>query len=257
MRGLSVCNRGDCARGIVDLDGRSERRQRQFEHRVAGHPDPAAVADQRLEITARAQQARTDPLRLIQQTARRIDAADDAGPIRAENAGLLAADGVDVVAEPVLVVQIDGRHDRRVRIDDVHRIEPAAESDFENRDVEFTLRKNPQCGQRAELEVGERDVAARGFDALEGIDQCSVVDVAAQHANALVVAQQMRRGERAGAQVLRAKHRFEKRDRRTFAVGAADGDDEVRAICGASMRCQTARTRSSPSSMSRGWTRCW
>ena len=67
--------------------------------------------------------------------------ADDRGPSRAKDAGLLAADAVAIVAEPVLMIEVDRGDDRGVGVDDVDCIEPAAEADFEQRDVEFASRE--------------------------------------------------------------------------------------------------------------------
>ncbi len=145
----------------------------------------------------------TDACGFVEQTARRLRIADDRGATAAENAGLLAPDAVEVVAEPVLVIEIDGGHDRGIGVDDVDGIEPPAEADFEQRDVEPGLGEKHQRGERAVFEIGQRDIAARSLDALEDVDQRSVADVLAVDAHALVVAEEMRRGVRADALAVR------------------------------------------------------
>ena len=65
----------------------------------------------------------------------------------------------DVLArrsEVVDVVDVDARDDRDVGIDDVDGVEPAAQADFEDHGIERGAREEPQRGQRAELEIGER-----------------------------------------------------------------------------------------------------
>src|SRR5689334_15468054 len=105
-----------------------------------------------MKIAAGTQQVCADPCGFVEQSRGRFARADDGRPARAQNAGLLAADAVDVVAKPVLMIQIDGGHNRGIGIDDVDGIQAPAETDLEYRDVQSTLRKNPQCSKRAEFE---------------------------------------------------------------------------------------------------------
>ena len=198
---------------------------RQRERFVAARPAPAGRADIGAEIACGEAKVCVDAGDLLDEPARRLGIAHDRGPSRAKDAGLLAADAVAVVAEPVLMIDVDRRDDRSVRVDEVDRIEPAAEADFEQRDVELRVGEQHQRGERAVFEVGQRDVAARGLNPFERIDERRVARFFALDAHALVVAQEMRRGIRADALAVRAQHCFEKRNRRALAVGAADRDD--------------------------------
>ena len=67
------------------------------------------------------------------------------------------------------MVEVDAGDDGDVAVEDVDGIEPAAEADFEDDDVGLFADEDVGGGEGVELEIGERDVAARGFDALEGI----------------------------------------------------------------------------------------
>ena len=81
--------------------------------------------------------------------------------------GLLAADRFAVGAEVLHVVEVDAGDDGAVGIDDVDRVEPPAQADFEDRHVERRRGQQAHDRQRRELEIGERHVLARRFDALE------------------------------------------------------------------------------------------
>ena len=120
--------------------------------------------------------------------------AQTAGAPGAKDARLLAADVLARRAEVIHVIEIDARHHGDVGIDDVDRVEPAAQPHFEDQRVEPGAREQLQRGQRAELEVGAaRHVAARASStALNAATSASSSRLAAD-AHALVVAQEMRR----------------------------------------------------------------
>src|SRR5262249_35424386 len=116
----------------------------------------------------------------------------------AKNPRLLAANRVERIAEPVAMIESDRRDDANVGIEKIHGIEPPAEPDFEHRDVDATRGENQQRGQRIEFEVSERRPRARTLDALERIDELLIARLRAIHADAFVVANEMRRSEYAG-----------------------------------------------------------
>ena len=111
-------------------------------------------------------------------------------------------------------------------------------------------------GERAEFEIRLRDVAARGLDALEGGDQRVIVGIVAVEPHALVVAQQVRRGVRAdaiagGARIASMNATVEPLPLvppTVMTIGAGRG---------APIASHTRRTRSRPSSISRGCVRSW
>ena len=65
----------------------------------------------------------------------------DEGAVGAEDAGLLAGDLGDGVAEVLLVVEGDVGDDREQRIDDVGSVEATAEADLEDGDLDLLLAK--------------------------------------------------------------------------------------------------------------------
>src|SRR5690349_7034561 len=93
-----------------------------------------------------------DSCGFVQQASWRRALADDRATPGAKNSGFFAADAVAIVAEPVLVIDIDGRHDGDVSVDDVHRVEAAAESHLEQRYIELRAREQHQRGKRAVFE---------------------------------------------------------------------------------------------------------
>ena len=177
---------------------------------------------------------------MAQHAGRRIIVAEDERLERTGDAGLLEADGLDVAAEPVLVVEVDRGDDRCIGIDQVHRIQPPAEPDFQHRQVELAAREQPQRAQRAVFEIGQRGVAARGLHRFEAGDQCGIVRLRAVDAHALVVAQQVRRGVAADLPAMRAGDGFDEGHGRALAIGAADGDDALGRALQAHPRCNVA-----------------
>ncbi len=78
--------------------------------------------------------------------------------------------------------------DRDVGIDDIDRVEPASQADFEDDHVELGAREQAQRGERAELEVGERRRQAHGFHRGKRFEQGLVGCLGAIDAHPLVVA---------------------------------------------------------------------
>ena len=87
--------------------------------------------------------------------------------------------------------------------------------------------ENQQRGERVELEERQRVVAARRVDALERGDQRASETSRPSIDDALVVAKQMRRSERADAIAGLAQNALQQRDAGALAVRAADGDDRA------------------------------
>ena len=130
---------------------------------------------------------------------RRHRVAHDRRPAAPEDARLLAADRLAVVAEDLGVVDVDAGEDRAVGIEDVDRVEAAAQADLEDDQIERRAGEQPHDGEQRELEVGQRDVAARRLDRLEVRQQGGAVDAAAVDAAALLEADEMRLREQPDA----------------------------------------------------------
>ena len=70
-------------------------------------------------------------------------------------------------AEVLGVVDVDAGDHRAVGVEGVDRVEAPAEADLEDHQVERRRREQARDRQQRELEVGQRDVAARALDRLE------------------------------------------------------------------------------------------
>ena len=129
----------------------------------------------------------------LQQARRWRAVGDDGEALVSENAGLLAADVVPVAAQPVLVVEPDVGDERGIGTEDVHRIEPAAQADFQHLHLDSGLAEQPECRQRAELEIAERHalLRPRHLDGGKGPAQRGVIRRQTIDRHALVVAVQM------------------------------------------------------------------
>ncbi len=136
------------------------------------------------------------------------------------------------IAEILGVIDIDAGDDRAVGIEDVDRVEAAAQADFEDHRVQSARGEQAHDRQRREFEVGQRDrfgeAQARGFDGFEMRQQVCVARHFAVHARPLVERQQMRRRVTADREAGAQQNRFEDRAGRALAVGAADRDDRAR-----------------------------
>ena len=155
--------------------------------------------------------------------------AEDRRPAGAEDAGLLPADGLDRVAQPFAVIEAHRDDGRGIRVEQVHGVQPSAHAHFEHGDVDAGTREHDERGQRVPFEEGQRHVAARGVDRGESREQFGVGNFAAVHADALVVAHEVRRREQARLVAGRREDRVEVGGHRTLAVRAADGQHRRRA----------------------------
>ncbi len=89
----------------------------------------------------------------------------------AEDARLFARDVLARRSEIVHVVEIDAGDDGDVGVDDVDRVETAAQAHFEHDGVGRGGGEEPQCGERAVLEIRERNLGARVLDRVESGDE--------------------------------------------------------------------------------------
>jgi hypothetical protein len=212
-------------RCVLQLPTAPQRRNRQ---RALGAlaPDevPLTLARVEAEVAAQQLQLGTNRLRVIEQALRWVVVAENRGPPGAEDAGLLEADGLAVVAEEGLVVEIDTRDDGDIRIDHVHGVEAAAEADLEDRDIELRFGEEGECRERAEFEIRERDIATRALHLLERCGERFVARLGTTNTNALVIAEQVRRGVEADLVAGFEEDLLGERAGGTLAVGAADGE---------------------------------
>ena len=182
------------------------------------------------EVVAQLDHRRADGVGVAEHAGGRGDLAQHQRRPRPGDAGLLLADGLAVGAKPVGVVDVHGGDYRHVRVDHVDRVQPAAQADFQHGQVQPGALEQPQRGQRAVFEIGQRRMAARGLDRLEPLHQRRVVGLHAVDAHPLVVAPQVRRGVGADLPAAGAGDGLEEGHGRALAVGAADRDDLARRL---------------------------
>ncbi len=107
---------------------------------------------------------------------------------------------------------------------EVHRVEPTPEPDLQHRRIETHAREKAQDGERRELEIRQRHVAARRLDGFELFDQRRVGGTLAVDAGTFVEVEQVRRGVKRGAKAACAQDAVQHRAGRPLAIGAADDD---------------------------------
>src|SRR3990167_3053963 len=91
------------------------------------------------ELAADAPQFRADPLRMRTDRPRHIAVGTNRHPALAENPGLLKRDFFARLAEVIGVVDVHAGHHRAIAVEHVHRIQPAAQPYFEDRDIHLVL----------------------------------------------------------------------------------------------------------------------
>ena len=118
--------------------------------------------------TRRCLDHREVPARLHPSSVRRIDAlthhrkgvlrqgSGHERSIGVEDRDLLGGDGVDGRTEELGVVDVDAGHDRHLGIEHVGRIEPSAQPDLHDADVDRLRGEQRERERRRHLEVGHR-----------------------------------------------------------------------------------------------------
>ena len=90
------------------------------------------------------------------------------------------------------MVEADRGEHGHVGVDEVRGVQAPAEADLEDRHLHAALAEDQQRREGVVLEEGERGRAARLLDALERCDQGGIVCVHPGHADAFVVAHEVR-----------------------------------------------------------------
>jgi hypothetical protein len=132
--------RREHARRVDELVGAAQRRIGQpAVAPAAARPAPLLLVAGHVEVGAEAPQVGADGVGVVDHALRRHRVAHDGGLAGAQDAGLLEADALAVGAEVFHVVEVDAGDDRAVGVDDVDRVEPAAQADLEDRHVGLLL----------------------------------------------------------------------------------------------------------------------
>jgi len=128
------------------------------------------------------------------------------------------------------MIERHGSDNGNIRFVGVDRIEAPAQADFENRRLDTGRGKDFPGGQRAELEIGQRDIAGlltRRFNSREGSAQRDIINRLAIQANPLVVIEQVRRGVAADLVAGAVDDVFQIGAGRALAIGATHDDDRT------------------------------
>ena len=143
---------------------------------------------------------------------------------------LLSADRFAVVAEPILMIEVDAHDQRAVGIYCIDRIQAAAHANLQNRDVGFATREVEQRRDRGRLEIRQSHGAERVLDAAEKIDELLVGRVLAVEPDTLVESPQVRRRKRTDIVTCVPIDALEHRHARSFPIRARNGNDLVRRV---------------------------
>ncbi len=194
---------------------------------------PLAVADRQagglhLELAAGAQRHRLEAIQFGVQVGGGVFLPVHQGPPCPADAEFLHRHFFAGVTQPVGVVQAHGGDHRHVRVDQIDRVQAAAQPHFQNRQVGAAVAEQPQRRQGGEFEIGQRGVAAGGVHLLEGGAQGVVVHRAVGQRDAFVEALQMGGGIDAHAAAGGGRQGAGERHHRALAVGAGDGDHRHR-----------------------------
>ena len=133
--------------------------------------------------------------------------------------------------------------DRRDRgrsgmVHDIRRIEPAAQSGFEQHEISRGAGKGEKCRRGGDLEIGDRPILIRALAFFKQVDQLGFVDQPAGEPDPLVKPDEMRR--RVGVNL--ASPGFQAgskcRDRRTLAISAGYMDHRRQLVLRVAQRFQ-------------------
>ena len=225
-------DRRDRDAGIAELVAAGEARARQVEEPVLVLEDQAAALGIGDPVAIAGKDRRAEPAGI------RLDHVHHRSRLRRhhhrtaplDDPGLLAGDLRQRVAEEFLVVHRDRRDRRDQRIvDDVGRIVAAAEADLEEREVGRVIGEEEDGGGGGDLELRDRGAAIDALDLEQRLDQRLLVDEAPAappaEADALMEADEMRRGVDVRGLAGGLDHRAQECGGRALAVGAGDVDD--------------------------------
>ena len=123
------------------------------------------------------------------------------------------------------MVATDAGDDGQIGGKEVDGVQSPPQADLKDRDVRAGAEEEIHGRQGAELEIGQGIIAPGGIDPGEGRAQVLIGHLPPPEADALVIADEVRRGIGRGAITGRAIDGLQQGDRGTLAVGTGHGDD--------------------------------
>gem|GEM_PF-5373852 len=106
------------------------------QQRLATPVTPLLAVAFETKIMSRNPELRANRPRVFDKALRRLRVATNCRALSTENTRFLETDGLACITEITHMIQRHARDDRAVGIDDVDRVEPSAQPDFENDDIE-------------------------------------------------------------------------------------------------------------------------
>ncbi len=162
--------------------------------------------------------------------------------IALDDAGFLAGDLHQRIAEKFDMVDADGRDDAGERLlDHIGAVEPAAEADLQQQHIGWNFRKQQERRRGLDFKDGDRLAVIDALTGEQRVAQVVVADQRPRKADALIKPHQIGRGVDMHLQSGRLEDRAQVRDRRSLAVGAGDVDDRRQLAFGMIEPSQDAR----------------
>jgi hypothetical protein len=141
------------------------------------------------EIAAYAPQLRTDVASMRAQSLRHIAVRTNRHTTMTEDARFLEGDLLTRVTQVIHVIDVHAGHNRDLRIEHVHRIQPATQSHFKDGDIHFVCDETLHRGKGAKFEIGQRDIATHLLYLFERSAQLRITRLLFGDAYPLVVIQ--------------------------------------------------------------------
>ena len=220
--------------GAQGRNRRSRIRHRNLRQRQVGQRPlpiverPALFPGLVPPVNVTAQEPRPFFIRHLSNGQRHIRFTDDGRFAGAENTRLFAADAFAIRPQPVSMIEGDTGHHRHVGIDDIGRIQAAAQAHLKNHHIQPRLLKQPQRGKRAELKIAQGNLTARGFNFGKRGSVRQLRQLLALHAHPLGIAYQMRRTVNSNLVARRHQRRLQGTAGSAFTVGPRHREDKRR-----------------------------
>ena len=217
--------RGQHARSVDQLVGPAQCRVGHAAvTAISPRPGPLLLVARKIEIPAKQPELGPHGGGMIDHALRWHRVTHDHWPPGTHDARLLETNALAVFAQNGHVVQIDAGDHRAIGVDDVDRVQPPAQADFQNGHVQMGLSHQAQDGQRAELEISQADIASDRLDSRKSFGESFGRCRLAVQAAAFLKMNQMWRGVNTCAVTGLQQHRLQHGAGRALAVGARHGD---------------------------------
>ena len=216
---------GQHARGVQQLVGAAQRGIAQARVAAAATgPAPLLLVTREVEVTTEQPQVTAQAFGDSDHRLRRYRVAHHHRPAGPHHTRLLPADRLAVRAQVVLVVEVDAGDDGAVGVDQVHRVQPATQTDLQNGQLQATGSHQAKDGQGGELKIGQGHPLAGLLHPLEMRQQRRLGGNLAAQAAALLEVHQVGRGVHPAAPARLEGDGLEHGAGRALAVGTGHGN---------------------------------